>query len=114
MTPRMRKYAALLRRLHRASPNGKKELLKKHSEKEFTNCLCECAKNIIYGRVPLNKKQKRSLAGQKRMLRKLALKKTSLKVKRKILQKGGFLGALLGPIVSVLSSIFTPASRDSD
>jgi len=40
------------------------------------------------------------------LLRKLVLKKTSLKNKRKIVQTGGFLGALLGPIVSVLGSLF--------
>ena len=50
------------------------------------------------------------LARRKSILKKLALKKTSLKDERKILQKGGFLGALIGPIVSVLSSLFTPLS----
>jgi hypothetical protein len=34
------------------------------------------------------------------------MKKTSLKKKRKILQKGGFLGALIPPILSVLGGLF--------
>ena len=80
--------------------------MKNNGEIDFMNCLCECAKNIIKGRVPLSVVQKRTLAKRKQSLRKLALKKTSLKTKRKIVMKGGFLGALLGPIVTALGSIF--------
>jgi len=38
-------------------------------------------------------------------VRALALKKTSLKKKRRILQKGRFLGALIAPVLSVLGSL---------
>ena len=110
MSQRLRRYAPLLRTLHRASPTRKKELLKNNSDREFMNCLCECAKNVIYGRVPLNARQRVELAKRKRILRLLALKKTPLKTKKTIVQKGGFIGALLGPIVSVLGSLFAPAT----
>jgi hypothetical protein len=40
------------------------------------------------------------------MLRELALKKTSKKKRKKIIQSGGFLGAILGPIVSILGRLF--------
>jgi hypothetical protein len=43
------------------------------------------------------------------MIRKLVLKKTSLKSKRKIVQTGGFLGAILGPIIKVLGGLFGAA-----
>jgi hypothetical protein len=40
------------------------------------------------------------------MLRRLALKKTPLKEKKILIQSGGFLGALLGPIISILGNLF--------
>jgi len=68
--------------------------------------LCECAKNIIKGNVALTKAQRERIHKRKQSFRKLALKKTSLKEKRRIVQRGGFLGALLGPIISALGSLF--------
>ena len=49
--------------------------------------------------------QLRKLRREKHNLRRLALKKTPLKKKRKILQKGGFLGAILAPALSVLGGL---------
>jgi hypothetical protein len=41
----------------------------------------------------------------------LILKKTSQRKRRQLVQSGGFLGALLGPIVSVLGSLFGNGTR---
>ena len=49
--------------------------------------------------------QMKRLHREKKNLRAIALKKTSLKKKRKIFQKGGFIGAILPPILTVLSSL---------
>ena len=103
----MKKYANLLKQLHRAPAAKKKALMKRYgNEREFVKCLCECSKNIIRGNVSLTPLQKRTLAKRKNDLRKLSLKKTSLKIKKRIVQKGGFIGALLGPIVSILGGLF--------
>ena len=77
----------------------------KKCDMEFIDCVSECAKNIIKGNVPLNPAQLRRLCRERSNVRVLALKKTSLKKKRRILQKGGFLGALLPPFLGVLSSL---------
>jgi len=106
MSQRLKKYAPLLRMLNRASPTVRKRLMKNACNNEFVKCVCECAKNIIKGNVPLTSAQKGQLSRRKRLLRKLVLKKTSLKGKQKIIQSGGFLGAILGPIISVLGSLF--------
>jgi len=66
----------------------------------------ECIRNLLNGNVPLNKSQKKKLAAKKNILRQLAVKKTSLQKKKKLIQSGGFLGALLGPIVSAIGSLF--------
>jgi len=72
---------------------------------EFVDCVSECAKNVIKGNVPLTNRQMTNLRRKKHDLRSLSKKKTSLRKKRKILQKGGFLSALLPPVLTVLSGL---------
>ena len=81
-------------------------LLKRHCSPEFTKCICECVKNVLVGNVKLTPEHKRKLKRHKHSLRKLTSKKTSQKEKKRLVQSGGFLGALLGPIVKVLGGLF--------
>ena len=106
MSQRLRQFAPLLRKLHKSSRKTQLNLLKKNFSKEFIHCLCECCLNMIKGNVKLNKAQKSRLLRQRKYLRKFMLKKTSLAKKRKIVQKGGFLGAILSPIISILGGLF--------
>ena len=99
MSKRLRKYAPVLKLLDKSSPAARKRLLKDICSADFLECMCDCAKNIIKGNVPLTPSQKRQLSRRKRLLKKLALNK------RKIIQSGGFLGALLGPIISILGKV---------
>ena len=68
--------------------------------------MSECAKNAIKGNVPLTGPQKANFRRRKKDVRALSIKKMSLTKKRRILQKGGFLTALLPPVLSILSSMF--------
>jgi len=107
MSQQMKKYAPLIKKLHKIGlKNRKKVLVKNIKDPEFVKCLCECAKNIIKGNVKLSSTQRRKICCRKKLFRKLALKKTSLTERRKIVQKGGYICALLGPIISVLGGIF--------
>lgn len=100
------RYANLLKALHTASPKERKRMiLKCKKDKKFVNCLCECCLNILNGNVHLSASQKRKLNSKKTTLRKICSKRTSLKNKQKLIQKGGFLGAILGPIVSILGGL---------
>lgn len=88
---------------------NKKQLvnwLKNNIDKDFIHCICECSKNLLKGKVPITSSQKKNLAKRKNSLRLLTLKKTPLKKKKRIIQTGGFLGALLAPIVSALGGLF--------
>jgi hypothetical protein len=105
MSQRVRKYLPTLRRIHRLSEQSRRAYVKK-CDRGFLDCLSECAKNVIKGNVPLNERQMKSLRREKKNLRQLSVKKTSLKKKRRIIQKGGFLGALIPPILSVLGGLF--------
>ena len=106
MFRRVRSHERSHRVLNAATPNVRKELLH-HCDKELIKCLCECAQNVLKGNVPLTLSQKQKLCRHKHNLRELASKKVSKKKKTAILQKGGFLGALLTPIISLLGGLFT-------
>ena len=105
MSLRLRKFAPTLRKLNRLKPDQKKVWLKKHLDNELICCLCEYAKHLLNGNVPITAAQRKKLVVRKESLRKLVRRKVSLRNKKRILQRGGFLAALLGPIVSVLGSL---------
>jgi len=109
MSNRMRKFLPLFNRISKLGNKEKSQYAKRN--KEFLDCISECAKNILRGNVQLSANQKTALCRNRQNLRCLSIKKTSLKKKRQIIQKGGFLGAILAPVLAtlgggVLSSLF--------
>jgi len=105
MSSRVRKYLPVLKRITTLGDNAKRDYVRK-CDKEFLNCISECAKNVVKGNLPLTNRQKTRLRRSRNDLRALSVKKTSLRKKRHILQKGGFLTALLPPVLEILSSLF--------
>ena len=103
MASRLKKHAHILRFLASGKPAVCKAVVKA-ADPQLINCLCECAHNILKGNIPLTKAQKQKLTWVKQGLRSLAKKSTSQKQKKKILQKGGFLGALLAPVAATVLS----------
>ena len=101
MSARVRKHADLLKVLAKAKPATCKAILKT-ADKSLIHCLCECAHNVLKGNVTLSKAQKARLTRYKQDLRAIAKKTTSQKRKQKVLQKGGFLPALLAPLLAPL------------
>ena len=99
MSRRVAQILPELRRLCRMSNKERKKYIKLCG-KDFIDCICECVKNLLKGNVPLNQKQLKSLRRHEQSLRKLALKKTSFAARKRILQKGGFLGYLLKPLAT--------------
>jgi len=103
MSNRTRNYLPILKRIQRWERRQRNS--SSCRAKEFIDCVSECAKNVIKGNVPLKPTQLRRLRREISNVRVLASKKTSLKKKRRILQNGGFLSALLPPILGVLGSL---------
>jgi hypothetical protein len=97
-----------LRRLCRMPIRERKKFIKLCG-KDFIECLCECIKNLLKGNVPLKQKQLQCLRRHRHSLRKLALKKTSLSSRKRILQSGGFLQFLIGPLISGISQLLSSA-----
>lgn len=96
--------AAMLRFLCGAKLHVVKTVLKGASP-DLIKALSECCLNVLKGHVRLTPRQKRRLTKYKQNLRLLAQKKTSTKRRKQLLQKGGFIGALLKPVLGVLGGL---------
>lgn len=101
MSCRVERHVDLLRWLSQAKPAEIRSIIKS-VDKDLLDTLCECGLNVLKGRVPLTPIQKSRLRRHKTGLRRLVQKSTPLKEKRALLQKGGFLGTLLAPVLGAL------------
>ena len=73
--------------------------------KELIAMLGDCCRHITKGEIKIEPHHFNKLRRHNKQLRKLALKKTSLIERRKILQSGGFLNVLIPPRLSLLTSV---------
>jgi len=110
MSERMRRFLPVLKRINKIGDKGRRQYVKK-CNKQFIDCVSECAKNVFRGNVPLTKQHSTKLRRNKNNLRALSVKKTSLRKKRQIIQKGGFLRAIITPILSLLGGLIGNAAR---
>jgi len=105
MSRRVKKYLPVLKRITKLGEKAKRDFVRK-CDREFLDCISECAKNVLKGNVTLTDRQKTKLRRNRNDLRALSTKKTALRKKRRILQKGGFLSALLPPVLAILGELF--------
>ena len=98
----MKRNADALRFLASCNDKQRKAVIE-HADNGLVDSLCECALNLLKGHVPLSRAQKKKLAKHKRGLRDLTDKKVGRKKKKAILaQRGGFVGALLAPVLKTI------------
>ena len=97
----MKRNLPMLKLLCGAKPAVIKAVLKGASP-DLIDALSECSLNILKGHVRLTSAQKKRLKRYRQSLRALSKKKTSAKRRKQILQKGGFVGALLKPALGIL------------
>lgn len=85
-------------------PKTERFALLKQVDLRLIKLICECAYNVLRGTVPLTAQQKNHLKSHVAQLRKLTRKGGKIEKKRQIIQRGGggFLPALLVPIVTTL------------
>ena len=106
VSQRLKMHGSDILYLQKTKPCIRKHIITK-ADGSLVDCLCECADNILRGNVPLTKLQKEKLKRNKAGLRALTKKSVSLKQKKAILQKGGFVGSLLAPIASVVAPLLS-------
>ena len=102
MSRRVQTQIPVLKSLCKCTGSKRKQLLQVGG-KDLQLCLDECAVNVLKGHVPLSQKHFSQLKKYKQPLRNLSLRKTSQKKRRQIVQRGGFLPALLAPIIASLA-----------
>ena len=110
MSERLKRHVPLLKALAKASTHSRKKFLKNNCSQDFIHCICECVQNILKGRARLSKAHKSKLSRHKNSMRKLILKKTSFKNKKKLVQTGGFIGALLPSLIKIVGGLFGASS----
>ena len=77
------------------------------SDKQLINAICECSKNVLTGNVKLSPQEFNRLKKYQAQLRELSSRKTSIKKKKTLIQKGGFLPALIAPLIGLLGSVIS-------
>jgi hypothetical protein len=103
-TGRVKKHYLKLKALSLAVPKLQKKIVSR-ANRDLVDCISECCKNVLRGNVTLSVAQKSKLDKHKKKLRFLSLKRAGLKKRKRIIQTGGFLGALLTPVVAFLGSM---------
>jgi hypothetical protein len=101
----MKSQLGHLRLLNKAKPTERAAVLE-NADRELLMAICEIALNVLCGNVKLTKPLKSALCKHRHTMRQLADERLPLAKKRKLLiQKGGFLPALIAPALSVLTSL---------
>lgn len=108
---RLKKQLPLLRKLAKANKSDRKRIITASND-ELIRTVCECAKNALVGNISLTPKQKTKLRKHKKDIILLANPKISLKNKRhRIIQRGGFIGSLIGAALSVIPGLLGLTNR---
>ena len=84
--------------LSKSNPKYRKSLIN-GAPPEIMKVLSECALNILKGTITLTNDEKTKLRKHKNQLRQMATTRVSNRQKKKIVQKGGMLKALLKPVL---------------
>ena len=105
---RLKRNASTLKLLRGTKKSFQKAVLEK-SKDDLVKCICDLSFNVLKGTAPISKQDKKRLSRHKSSLRKLIDRKLSLKNKRKVIQSGGFLLALLTATISILGCLFSLA-----
>lgn len=106
---RLRENIHLLNVLKNAKPKFRNIILK-NCDPSVIKLFSELAYNVLNSNIPINSECKSRLRCHKRKLRLLRKKNISIRKKRIILQRGGFLVSVLLPILtSVAASLISRA-----
>lgn len=70
----------------------------KHLDQDQVKFMCELCINLMNGNLPIDEATKRKLLSHKHKIRKLVDRKCVLKTKKRVIQRGGFVPALLAAL----------------
>ena len=102
---RFSKLAPLLKRLKRNVGKKRSDIIRK-CDNDLICSLSKCCHKHLKRQCTSDFDSEGKTPSTQIQPQKLSLKKTSIKQRKKILQRGGFFGALITPILSVLGILF--------
>lgn len=102
----------MLLMLTKAKPRERNFILQ-HGGSELMKTLSEIALNTLNGNNPVSGKLKAKLKRYKSQFRSIACQKRSLRSKRNIVQRGGFLPVLIGTVIYGIISHLLSGSNTS-
>lgn len=108
---RLKRNIPILNVLSKA-PNKQRKAIIDTATSDQIACICDCANNIINNNIPLTSADLQKLRRYKNLIRYLSKNKDQRKNREKkhyLNQSGGFLPALLIPILSAAGSILAEA-----
>ena len=93
-------------------PPRRQKLLLKAADKEILSALAEICLNLIKKNCPLTKSQIKKLIPYERQIYEMSSRKKSVAYKKRLVQSGGFVTALLSTILpALISSIVAATSK---
>lgn len=92
------------------SPAKQKAFIRQ-ADRAILLAISEVCLNVVKKRCVLSPSEKKKLKPYKNQIIGLARKKPSLKTRRKRIQSGGFLGALMGTLIPTLIGTIVEATR---
>jgi len=104
MGHRLKEIHKELKKLKRLSPKARVKFFKSCSS-DCVIKVCECIKNVLNANLNIKPSHLKKLSRHKQTLRALALKSTSLARRKRLLQKGGFITALLPALIPAVASL---------
>lgn len=88
-----------------ALSNEVRKSIMKNASKDFILALMEIVSNVVYGNVDVSSEHVREMKKHAKILQEMANKKTSMRRRKEIIQQGGFLAALAGPILGAVAPL---------
>ena len=105
MPTRTRKNLHFLKVLHDAKPEVRRTVVE-NADKELIDTICDCVHGILSGKVKVSPKIRQKLNRKRQLLNQLHNKRIGVRKKKQLLvQDGGFLPALLAPILGLAASV---------
>jgi hypothetical protein len=104
----MKSNLGKMQKLARSKPKQRVEMLKGIDD-TLVKSICECCYNVVRGNIPIKSRQLKNLHKYRKEIRDMADRHVPLRKKRRIIQKGGFLGplfSLIAPLIGGLVSTF--------
>ena len=109
MAKRLQRNLELLKILKNCKTKAQRRTVLKLADKDLIKCVCDCAYNVLQGNVKMSKTKQALLKRHGQKIRKFVDKKNrsgGLEKKREyLIQDGGFLPALLAPIIGLAGGL---------